>query len=351
MPKKGVLLLNLGSPDSTSVSDVRKYLREFLMDPRVLDAPGLIRWMIVNLFILPTRPKKSAEAYASIWSEQGSPLIVVSEQYAKLLSEKISLPVYLGMRYGNPSTESQVDAMIQDGIEEVLIFPLYPHYAMSSYESALVCATDLIKAKAPQMQYQVVNPFYQDEAYIDCLMDQSRPYLEKGYDHVLFSFHGVPERHLIKGDPSHSHCLFKEGCCEREHPAHATCYRHQCLSTVRAFVEKAGISADKYTVSFQSRLGKDPWLQPYTDKTLESLPARGVKRILVMCPAFVTDCLETLEEISEEGKEIFLEAGGESFEQIPCLNLNSKWIDYSAKLVNDFAAADPMLIPLIQEKR
>lgn len=351
MPKKGVLLLNLGSPDSTSVSDVRKYLREFLMDPRVLDAPGLIRWIIVNLFILPTRPKKSAEAYASIWSEDGSPLIVVSEQYAEAVEKKVSIPVYLGMRYGSPTTASQVDAMIRDGIEEVLIFPLYPHYAMSSYESALVCATDLIKAKAPEMEYRVVNPFYQDEGYIDCLMDQSLPYLDKGYDHVLFSFHGVPERHLVKGDPSHSHCLFREGCCEREHPAHATCYRHQCLATVRAFVEKAGIPADKYSVSFQSRLGRDPWLQPYTDKVLELLPSRGVKKLLVMCPAFVTDCLETLEEISEEGQEIFLEAGGESFEQIPCLNLNEKWVEYSAKIVNDFAAAEPMETPLIAEKR
>ena len=351
MPKKGVLLLNLGSPDSTSVSDVRKYLREFLMDPRVLDAPDLIRWIVVNLFILPTRPKNSAQAYESIWTEQGSPLIVVSEQYAEQLREKLSIPVYLGMRYGNPSTESQVDAMIRDGIEEVLIFPLYPHYAMSSYESALVCATDCLKAKAPQIQYQVVNPFYQDPEYIECLMDQAQPYLAKQHDYVLFSFHGIPERHLVKGDPSHSHCLFKEGCCEREHPAHATCYRHQCLATVRAFVERAGIPEGKYGVSFQSRLGKDPWLQPYTDRTLESLPEKGIQKLLVMCPAFVTDCLETLEEISEEGKELFLEAGGTAFEQIPCLNLNPRWIDYSVSLVQRFVDAEPLRQPLIAEVR
>jgi len=344
-------LLNLGSPDSTTVSDVRKYLGEFLMDSRVLDAPAWIRWMIVNLFILPTRPKKSAEAYASVWTDEGSPLIVVSEQYAQALKKLVSIPVYLGMRYGNPSTGSQVEAMVRDGIDEVLIFPLYPHYAMSSYESALVCATDLLKVMAPQMQYRVVNPFYNDPAYIDCLFDQSEPYLKKSYDHLLFSFHGVPERHLVKGDPSHAHCLFKEGCCDREHPAHATCYRHQCFATVRAFAKRAGIPEGKYSVSFQSRLGKDPWLRPYTDKTLETLPAKGVKNLLVMCPAFVTDCLETLEEISVEGKEIFLEAGGVSFEQIPCLNLNAKWVEYSAKLVNDFANSAPMLTPLIEEKR
>lgn len=351
MPKKGVLLLNLGSPASTSVSDVRRYLREFLMDPRVLDAPDLIRWIIVNLFILPTRPQKSAQAYASIWTENGSPLIVVSEQYASKIREKVSIPVYLGMRYGNPSTESQIDAMIRDGVEEVLIFPLYPHYAMSSYESALVCATDLLKAKAPDIEYRVVKPFFQDSGYVDCLIDQAHSYLEKGYDHLLFSFHGVPERHLIKGDPSHAHCLSKSGCCEREHPAHATCYRHQCLATVRAFVKRAGIPEGKYSVSFQSRLGKDPWLQPYTDKTVESFPGRGVRKLLVICPAFVTDCLETLEEISVEAKEIFLHAGGESFEQIPCLNVNPNWIDYSCNLIETFVNDNPMQLPLIQEKR
>ncbi len=351
MPKKGVLLLNLGSPDSTSVSDVRKYLREFLMDPRVLDTPGLLRWIIVNLFILPSRPKKSAEAYASVWTEEGSPLIAVSDQFTKKVSERAELPVYLGMRYGSPSTESQIDKMIEDGVEEVLIFPLYPHYAMSSYESAVVCATDLLKAKASQIEYRVVNPFYKDSGYIDCLMDQSTPYLEKGYDHLLFSFHGIPERHLIKGDPSHRHCLFKEGCCDRDHPAHATCYRHQCFETVRAFVKAAGIPEDKYSVSFQSRLGKDPWLRPYTDFVLEELPQKGIKKLLVMCPAFVTDCLETLEEISMEGKEIFVEAGGESFEQIPCLNLNEKWIDYTVKIVSDFENSMPLPTPLIEEKR
>ena len=336
MAKKAVLLLNLGSPDSTEVADVRRYLSQFLMDERVIDVKKWVRWMIVNLFILPSRPKESAEAYKSIWLKEGSPLIVTSEKFADLLRAQIDVPVYLGMRYGNPSTEGQVRQMKKDGIDEVLIFPLYPHYAMSSYESALVCATEALKSIAPEMDYEVVNPFYDEEDYIECLIDAARPYLIEEYDHLLFSFHGIPEKHLVKGDPSHSHCLSKEGCCERPHPAHATCYRHQCLETVRRFVNQANIPASKYSVSFQSRLGKDPWLQPYTDKTLEALPGRGVKKLLVICPAFVTDCLETLEEIAMEGKESFIEAGGERFHQIPCLNLNKKWVDFAASKVHHF---------------
>lgn len=351
MNKKGVLLLNLGSPDSTSAPDVRRYLKEFLMDERVLDAPAWIRWMVVNLFILPTRPKRSAEAYARVWTKEGSPLVAVSEQFAQLIGEKVSLPVYLGMRYGNPSTESQIEKMLKDGIEEVLIFPLYPHYAMSSYESALVCATEAMKKLTPLMQYRVVNPFYQEPGYVECLVDQSGEYLAQDYDHLLFSFHGIPERHLIQSDPSHGHCLSKAGCCERDHPAHHTCYRHQCFQTVRKFVERAGIPEGKYSVSFQSRLGRDPWLRPYTDHVLAEMPKKGIKRLLVMSPAFVTDCLETLEEIAMEGKDTFMEAGGESFSQIPCLNLNPKWVEFAANQVLVFEKSPEPLNPLIHEIR
>ncbi len=341
MKKKAVLLLNLGSPDSTEVKDVRRYLSQFLMDERVINVSTWFRWVILNVFILPTRPKQSAEAYSSIWTDEGSPLIVTSRKFQKLVDEKIELKSYLGMRYGNPSTESQVKQMKADGVEEVLIFPLYPHYAMSSYESALVCATEAIKELAPEITCQVVNPYYNDPEYIDALIDQASSYLAQDYDHLLFSFHGIPEKHLRISDPSHAHCL-SGNCCQREHPAHATCYRHQCLETVKAFVGKAGIPNGKFSVSFQSRLGRDPWLQPYTDKRLEAMPEEGIKKLLVICPAFVTDCLETLEEIAMEGKDEFLEAGGETFAQIPCLNLNDKWIDYVAKRVNHFAhAAEP----------
>jgi protoporphyrin/coproporphyrin ferrochelatase len=347
MEKRAVLLLNLGSPDSTSVPDVRRYLREFLMDGRVLDAPYLIRWFIVHLGILPRRPKKSAEAYRSIWTERGSPLLATSADFKEQLAPLVDLPLYLGMRYGNPSTRSQVEQMVADGIEEVLIFPLYPHYAMSSYESALVCATDAIRELAPSMTWEVVQPFYRDPGYIECLIDEARPWLQQDYDHLLFSFHGVPERHMKKGDPSHAHCLSCADCCERAHPAHATCYRHQCLETVRHFVAAAGIPEGKYSVSFQSRLGRDPWLRPYTDLRLQKLPEQGVKKLLVLCPAFVTDCLETLEEIAEEGKELFMEAGGSTFHQIPCLNLNPRWIAWVADLVRSYASKPSKTTPLI----
>jgi ferrochelatase len=336
MKKKAVLLLNLGSPDAPTVPAVRRYLREFLMDGRVIDTEAWKRWLIVNAFILPTRPKASAHAYASVWTDRGSPLVSTSQDFVELLSAKSPVPVYLGMRYGNPSTASQVERMRQEGVEEVLLFPLYPHYAMSSYESALVCATDAMRRLAPSMDYRVVQPFFNDPDYIDCLIDQSRPYLDQPFDHLLFSFHGIPEKHLRKGDPSHAHCLSRGDCCQKAHPAHATCYRHQCFETVRAFVEKASLPSDRYSVSFQSRLGRDPWLSPYTDHVLAALPSRGVKRLLVICPAFVTDCLETLEEIAMQGKETFLEAGGEDYAQIPCLNLNPSWVRFAEKEIGAF---------------
>jgi len=339
MPRKAVLLLNLGSPDSTQVSDVRRYLRQFLMDERVINTRAWVRWMVVHLAILPRRPIRSAEAYSRVWTEEGSPLIVTSRRFRDRVAEKSGAPVYLGMRYGNPSTDAAIEQAKADGIDELLIVPLYPHYAMSSYESALVCATDAIARLHPGMRYEVVQPFYRDADYIDALLDQSEPYLKGEWDYLLFSFHGIPESHLRMGDPSHAHCLCRSDCCEVEHPAHATCYRHQCFETVRAFVRAAGIPADKYGVSFQSRLGREPWLRPYTDQILESLPSKGVKKLLVICPAFVTDCLETLEEIAMEGKETFLGAGGESFAQIPCLNLNERWIEWMVSRIRGFETA------------
>jgi len=326
MPTKAALLLNLGSPDSTSVSDVRRYLKEFLLDPRVIDAPTPIRNLIVRGFILPFRPKKSAEAYASIWTDEGSPLIVTSVNFTRKLQEQTELPLELAMRYGSPSIPDAIDRLKAQGVDELLIIPMYPHYAMSSYETVVVKVQEELAAKAPDMRWTLLQPFYKDPDYIDALYASAQPFLEQDYDKILFSFHGVPERHLVKGDPSHSHCLKTKNCCDVCHPAHATCYRHQCFSTVKAFTQRAGIPEDKVFTSFQSRLGRDPWLTPYTDKTLEAFPAQGVKKILVMCPAFVADCLETLEEINVEGQELFREAGGESFTMIPCLNEHPAWI-------------------------
>ncbi len=333
--KPGVLLLNLGSPASTEVGDVRTYLREFLMDGRVLDAPKPVRWLVVNGFILPFRPKNSAAAYQRVWTEQGSPLIVTSEKVRKLLDEG-DCPVFLAMNYGEPSIAGEIQRIKDNGITDLFLMPQYPHYAMSSYETVVVKTKQALRETAPEIRTKLLQPFYQDADYLGALETVIRPYLEKRPDLILFSFHGIPERHLRKSDPSHAHCLASSDCCENCHPAHATCYRHQCYTTAHKTAARLGLSREQYQISFQSRLGRDPWLTPYTDKTLEELPGKGVKRLLVLCPAFVTDCLETLEEISMEGKESFLEAGGEFFEQIPCLNDHPAWIEVLRKRIDSW---------------
>jgi ferrochelatase len=329
MSKKGVILLNLGSPASTEVSDVRNYLREFLMDGRVLDAPFPVRWFIVNCLILPTRPRESAEAYEEIWEEGGSPLILTSLKQQAALAERVAHPVELGMRYGEPTTSGALKSLLDQGVDDLLIVPMYPHYAMSSYETAVVHLMEAVRAQKPDLKTTLLPPFYQDPAYIEALVESARPSIEKGdFDKLVFSFHGVPQRHLVKGDPSHSHCLTTPDCCNTCHPAHGTCYRHQCAMTVEKFVAAAGLAKDKYMITFQSRLGRDPWLQPYTDKSLAALAEEGNKSVKVICPAFTADCLETLEEIAMRGRESFMEAGGESFEQIPCLNTHPKFIEF-----------------------
>lgn len=341
--RRGVMLVNLGSPDSTEVEDVRRYLREFLSDPRVLDIPTPVRQTILNLFILPFRPRDSAEAYEKIWAEDGSPLIISTYKIAELLAERIDVPVEVGMRYGNPSSEEGLRRLRARGVTDLLVIPLYPHYAMSSYETAVAKVQRAAREVAPEMRLTFQPPYYQDTDYIEALHAVAAPHLEQGYDHVLFSYHGVPERHIRKGDPSGCYCLEYEDCCEREHPAQAMCYRHQCFATTRAFAARAGLPEDRYSVSFQSRLGSDPWLTPYTDKELERFPSQGVKRLLVMCPAFISDCLETLEEINMEGREIFLDAGGKSFTYIPCLNEHPRWIDVLERFVRDFLAIGELL--------
>jgi ferrochelatase len=335
MTKKGVLLINLGSPDSTAVSDVRKYLREFLMDERVLDVPFLIRWCVVNLAILPTRPKQSAEAYEEVWLPEGSPLVVTSRHVQQELQRRVGddLVVELAMRYQHPSIESAITNLKAQGVSEVLLFPLFPHYAMSSFETAVVRAQELAVVIAPEIRLSVVKPYYNHPDYIDALVASAEPYLQEEYNHLLFSFHGLPERHLKKSDPTGVHCLVAPECCTVPSAAHATCYRAQCYATVRDFVEKSRIPANKYSVAFQSRLGSDPWLKPYTDYELTRLAKEGVQKMLVICPAFVSDCLETLEEIAMRGKETFLEAGGEDLKLIPCMNEHPQWLEALEKII------------------
>ncbi len=328
MSNAAVLLLNLGSPDSTSVADVRRYLDEFLSDERVLDIPAWKRALILKLFILPKRPAESAEAYKEVWTEEGSPLVVTSKEQQDLVSKQVDIPVFLGMRYGNPSTADVVREIVAAGITDLFIMPLYPHYAMSSYETAVVKAMEEINARAPQMRTKLLQPFYQDDDYIEALVDSAKPHFEDDDDLLLFSYHGIPERHVQKTDPSHAHCLVRDDCCEMAHPCHATCYKHQCLATTKAFLAKSGIAKEKSAISFQSRLLRDPWLGPYTDFELKRFGEQGVKKIKVMCPAFVSDCLETLEEIGMRGLEEFTSAGGESLTLIPCMNAHPSWIQF-----------------------
>jgi ferrochelatase len=324
---KAVLLVNLGSPDSPAVPDVRRYLGEFLMDGYVIDVPYLLRKLIVGGFILPFRPKRSAEAYRKIWWKQGSPLIVISQRVRDLLAERLDVPVELAMRYGNPSIPSAIERLQSNGVSECFVVPLYPHYAMSTVTSSVEAVKNAVRRLGANMRLKVVEPFYEEQHYIEVLAESARPYVEAGFDHLLVSYHGLPERHLRKTDPTGAHCLKVEDCCNTASPAHLSCYRHQVIRTTEAFTKRLGIPEDKYTLSFQSRLGKDAWLKPFTVAEARRLGAAGVKRLLVMCPAFVADCLETLEEIGMGVKEEFIEAGGKSFQLVPCLNETEGWID------------------------
>jgi ferrochelatase len=334
--KKGVLLVNLGSPDSPSVPDVRRYLREFLMDSRVIDVAWPVRFCIVHFGILPSRPKESAHAYQSIWTPEGSPLVVTSKNVRKQLQARVDVPVELAMRYQNPSIPFALEQLAAKGVDDLLVVPLFPHYAMSSFETAVVRVQEVAARVTPGMRVEIKKAYYDEPDYIAGLQAVAEPYLAKPFDHLLFSFHGVPERHIRKSDPTGCHCLKTVNCCEVESPAHEFCYRAQCFKTVAAFARKAGLSKEKYSVAFQSRLGRDPWLSPYTDKELERLAGQGVGRLLVICPAFVSDCLETIEEIGIRGREAFLKAGGESFTMIPCLNEHPQWIEALEKMVDAF---------------
>jgi protoporphyrin/coproporphyrin ferrochelatase len=338
---KGILLVNLGSPDSPSVPDVRRYLREFLMDGRVLDVNWLVRFCVVNFAILPRRPKQSAEAYHKIWIPAGSPLVVTSHNVQAKLQQRLPVPVEMAMRYQNPSIPHAMHSLAQKGVTDVLLVPLFPHYAMSSFETAVERVKEVATALAPPMRVTVQPPCYDHPDYITALVASAQEFLERGYDHLLFSYHGLPERHMRKADPTGAYCLATANCCETPSPAHATCYRAQCFKTTAAFVKQAGVPKEKYSISFQSRLGRDPWLKPYTDYELPRLAGSGVRKLLVICPAFVADCLETLEEIGLRGKEGFLEAGGKEFALIPCLNEHPLWLKALEGMARRFLESEP----------
>lgn len=335
--KKGVLLVNLGSPDSTTTKDVKKYLGEFLMDERVIDIPYLVRALLVKGIILNTRPRKSAKAYRKIWWPEGSPLIVLSKRLHKKVQEKIELPVALAMRYGNPSLEFGLQQLVNQGVTNVMIVPLYPQFAMATTETILVLAQQLVEEKFPTLQLESLPAFYNKKEYIQNLAASIQEYKNSFQpDYILFSYHGVPERHIKKSDVTKSHCKIDGQCCITSSAAHEFCYRHQCYETTRQVAEALGLEEGTYSTSFQSRLGRDPWLQPYTDATIDELAQKGIKKLAVATPAFVSDCLETLEEIGMEAAHSFKENGGEDFLAIPCLNDREDWVATLSNWIKDF---------------
>lgn len=335
---KGVLLVNLGSPDSPEPKDVKKYLGEFLMDERVIDVPLWARNLLVKGIILNTRPKASAAAYKKIWWEEGSPLIVISERLKSKVQEQVDFPVALAMRYGSMTIKKGLQELVDKGVDEVFLIPLYPQFAMATTETILVLAEDIRKEHFPDLKISDLPAFYNDDDYIEVLSNSIKKNLEgKNYDHLLFSYHGVPERHIRKRDITKSHCKIDGSCCVTPSPAHEFCYRHQCLEVTRLVAKKLNLKDNTYSSSFQSRLGFDPWLLPYTDRTIERLGKEGLKNMAIATPAFVSDCLETLEEIAMEGEEIFHEMGGKEFTTVPCLNDDDEWVALLAKWIKNWS--------------
>jgi len=338
---KGALLINLGSPDSPNPKDVRRYLGEFLMDERVIDLPKPLRTFLVKGIILNTRPKKSAKAYKKIWWEEGSPLIVLSKRLQEAVQKKVSVPMGLAMRYGSPSIEDGLAELEKQGVDEIMLIPLYPQFAMATTETILVLAEEIRKEKYPNLEFTVLPPFYNHPDYIKVLSESIQEDLkDKEWEHLLFSYHGVPERHIRKSDITKSHCKIDKSCCQTASKAHQYCYRHQCFETTRLVSEYLELKEGSYSTSFQSRLGVDPWLQPYTDQTVARFAKKGVKNMAIVTPAFVSDCLETLEEIGMEAVEDFEEKGGEELHVIPCINTRTDWVNVMSRWIDQWAKAE-----------
>ncbi|MEE2776260.1 MAG: ferrochelatase [Acidobacteriota bacterium] len=331
MARVGLLLVNLGTPDSTGVADVRRYLREFLSDPRVLDMPATQRALVMNLFILPFRPRRSAAAYEKIWTDRGSPLLFHTKDLASNVRERLgaAVQVEIAMRYQSPSIASALGRFRQSGVDRIVALPLFPQYSSAAWGSAAERVFEQAGALWNVPYLQVVPPFYDHPAFLDAFAAVAEPGMKDlNPDFTLMSFHGLPERHMHKSDESGGdHCLQSETCCESICAANRSCYRAQCYATARGLAERLGLEPDDYEVTFQSRLGRDPWIRPYTDVRTVELAQAGVRRLAVLSPAFVADCLETIEEIGIRAKEDFEGNGGERLELIRSLNSHPQWAD------------------------
>jgi protoporphyrin/coproporphyrin ferrochelatase len=333
-PKTGVLLLNLGTPASPSTGDVRRYLREFLSDPRVLDLAAPARWALVNLVIAPFRAPRSAAAYRKIWGADGSPLLANGLALRTALARELGsdFTVELGMRYGEPSIAGAFERLCATGAARIAVLPLFPQYASSSLGSALERLYRLAAVRTNVPELAVHGTFYDAPGFIAAAAELARPRLAAFHpDHVLFSYHGLPERHIRASDPSGRHCLASERCCNAVEAMNGHCYRAQCFVTTRLLAGALGLGEGAFSTSFQSRLGRDPWIRPYTDLRLPELAQAGVKRLAVLCPSFAADCLETVEEIGIRGRAQWQGLGGEALELVPCVNAQPIFVRFLAE--------------------
>ncbi|MDP9048015.1 MAG: ferrochelatase [Bacteroidota bacterium] len=338
MAKKGVLLVNLGTPDSPETADVRKYLGEFLMDPRVIDINPVSRALLVKGIIVPFRSPKSAKLYKKIWSDQtGSPLLHYSKLQHQLLQQRLGdeYQVELSMRYQSPSIESALNRLKDALVDSIQVIPMFPQYASASTGSVYDKVMELLQQWPTKPHVSFINSFHDNELMIGTFVNNAKKHQPETYDHILFSFHGLPQRQLIKSDHTHNHCLKSADCCAVLTDANKFCYSAQSHHTARLIADKLNIPKEKYTICFQSRLGSDPWVQPYTTGVVAKLANEGKKRLLVFCPAFVADCLETVYEVTEEYGGEFKALGGEHVQLVESLNDSPTWIDALEQMVRN----------------
>lgn len=334
--KTGVLLVNLGTPDSTATGDVRKYLREFLMDGRVIDFPAIPRWMLVNLIIAPFRSPKSAAEYRKLWTDRGSPLLFHTEDLKAKLIQKLDAKDYvvaMGMRYQSPSIDSALKELMKAKVKKIIVIPLFPQYASATNGSVIDKVMEIARGWQIIPEITFVSNFIDHPLFLKAWKELGEEMMKKqDYDRFLFSYHGLPERQIRKGSVD-NYCQLG-ACCNKYGASNQFCYRAQCFQTTRFISEQLGLPEDKVLTCFQSRLGKDPWIQPYTEDMIKKLSSEGVKKVLVFSPAFVADCLETTVEVGQEYKEQFEEQGGEHWDLVPSLNSGDTWVDCLVDIVH-----------------
>lgn len=332
--KTGVLIINLGTPDEPTPPAVGRYLKQFLMDKWVVDINPILRWILVHLLIVPKRKFTSAEAYEKVWTEKGSPLMVYSKEFCEKLQTTLgdNFEVNLAMRYGNPSIPSAVKKFKEQGIDSLVVMPMYPQYAESSTRSSEDQLAKTLKRLDYNPKLNVVPAFYQLNGFIKSYAELIKQKLNP-QSHLLLSYHGLPERHVRKTDPTGSHCLQSANCCDVISNANRLCYRAHCFATSRALAKELGLEKSQYSVSFQSRLGRSPWIKPYTDFLYKDLINEGKTNVVVASPSFVADCLETVEELGMRLREDFLKDGGQQVELVSCLNASDSWVRAVADVV------------------